>query len=76
VSWFTVTYIKLYIIPVIGSFNSSSLTIKSIAINVYSSFGVNSNISNLYSLCVAVLNLLQILYSLTTLFAILEIKGK
>jgi hypothetical protein len=76
VSLSTVTYIKLYIILVIGFLDSSSLTIKSIAINAYSSFSVNNNISSLYSLCVAVLDLLQVLHSLTTCSTILEMDKK
>jgi hypothetical protein len=76
VSLFIVTYIKLHIILVISSLNSSNLTIKSIAIDTYSSFSINSNISSLYSLCVAVLDLLHTSHSLTTCFVILEIKGK
>ena len=46
VSLSVITYIALYITFVIGSFDGSNLTIKSIAINFQALLGVSSGCSN------------------------------
>ena len=67
VSLSMITRIVSYSIPVNRSLEGGSLTIKSKAIDFYAPFSTSVNISYLYSRCLLDFDLLQMLYSLTTI---------
>ena len=56
----TITNILLYLVFISRSYNLGSLTIKSIAIDVYIVFSISSGYSNLYGLCLECFTLLYI----------------
>ena len=66
VSLSMITRIELYSTPVNRSLESRSLTMKSKAINFYTSFGTSVNMSCLYGKCLLDFDLLQMSHSLTT----------